>query len=564
MPKLFKDPIYGYIEVPDRIVHKFIDTACFQRLRRIIQTSYTPLYSAARHNRFTHSLGVYYLGKIAFKNVKKFLSNHKKNIDVENMGFVNAEFEELFSIACLLHDVGHAPFSHNGEKFYTNCIDKDGKSLFEQLGDVVGNEKFKEDAKKKEDAHETAAEHEMMSVIVALRSFKSYFKTRDRDFFARCILGYKYTEPGNPENEIKNCFISILNSSIIDVDRLDYTIRDAFVSGYQNVSIDYIRLLRGLIIVKNNGNRVLAYHKSAMSIIENVIFANDSEQKWIQNHPVILYENCLIKYCIMKVEQYFKDNKHTLFQYEALTKKGNALPKAKAKCFFLSLLSDEDIIFYVKNVCSDYFTQEYFDRGARRHSLWKSEAEYMHLLNKHSPNDSRERILSIFEPIEKHLEKLVSPPIMDKGLLDNTRKELAATENEIETSHDEKTKKDLETRKSNLQKLIKRFECMEEFANKYNIKFSFVNIFTNKFRSNFSKLEIDDILIWFPSTSSNTRIKKVSPFFEVTSPSDDEDKQKQKQKQIFYFYYHGKTDKSVLQRAFFRELCEKLLEIDDT
>lgn len=43
----------------------------FQRLRNIVQTSYAPLYSAAVHNRFIHSLGVYHLGEIAYKAVKK-------------------------------------------------------------------------------------------------------------------------------------------------------------------------------------------------------------------------------------------------------------------------------------------------------------------------------------------------------------------------------------------------------------------------------------------------------------------------------------------------------------
>lgn len=46
-----------------------IDTACFQRLRRIIQTSYSPLYSSAVHNRFVHSMGVFHLGEIAYTQV---------------------------------------------------------------------------------------------------------------------------------------------------------------------------------------------------------------------------------------------------------------------------------------------------------------------------------------------------------------------------------------------------------------------------------------------------------------------------------------------------------------
>ena len=62
--KQFKDPIYGYVEIPRNYVSEIIDTAEFQRLRRIIQTSYSPLYPSAIHNRFVHSIGVYHLGHI--------------------------------------------------------------------------------------------------------------------------------------------------------------------------------------------------------------------------------------------------------------------------------------------------------------------------------------------------------------------------------------------------------------------------------------------------------------------------------------------------------------------
>jgi len=56
--KHFKDPIYGYISVSTEFM-EIVDTPEFQRLRRIIQTSYSPLYSSAMHNRFVHSLGVF-------------------------------------------------------------------------------------------------------------------------------------------------------------------------------------------------------------------------------------------------------------------------------------------------------------------------------------------------------------------------------------------------------------------------------------------------------------------------------------------------------------------------
>ena len=67
--KRLKDPIYGYIQIPMTYMSGIVDSATFQRLRRIIQTSYSPLYSSAVHNRFVHSLGVYHLGAIAAQSL---------------------------------------------------------------------------------------------------------------------------------------------------------------------------------------------------------------------------------------------------------------------------------------------------------------------------------------------------------------------------------------------------------------------------------------------------------------------------------------------------------------
>lgn len=68
--KKIKDPLYGYIPVDMDYIKGIIDTPEFQRLRRVIQTSYSPLYSSTLHNRFVHSLGVFYLGSIAGKRLK--------------------------------------------------------------------------------------------------------------------------------------------------------------------------------------------------------------------------------------------------------------------------------------------------------------------------------------------------------------------------------------------------------------------------------------------------------------------------------------------------------------
>lgn len=67
-----KDPIYGYIEIDENEdVKTIINSALFHRLENIIQTSYTAVYPSSVHNRFIHSIGVYYLGTLAIEGIKK-------------------------------------------------------------------------------------------------------------------------------------------------------------------------------------------------------------------------------------------------------------------------------------------------------------------------------------------------------------------------------------------------------------------------------------------------------------------------------------------------------------
>lgn len=58
--KSIRDSVHGVIRIPELWADNIIDTPNFQRLRRIEQTSVRCLYPSARHDRFIHSLGVYY------------------------------------------------------------------------------------------------------------------------------------------------------------------------------------------------------------------------------------------------------------------------------------------------------------------------------------------------------------------------------------------------------------------------------------------------------------------------------------------------------------------------
>lgn len=272
-----KAPLYGYIKVEDSVITAILNSVEFHRLGDIVQTSYSSVFPTSTHNRFSHSLGVYYLGTIASAS----LVNSFAFLRIKGFGKEEIEkYKHLFLLACLLHDVGHAPFSHTGEAFY---LENKQNSIWEQLKTEVGDECFNSDSK----GCSVGAPHEIMSAFASLKFFPNLFtNSEEKSFFARCIVGLKYSENSDVSN-IKKCFVELLNSKTIDVDKLDYLLRDSFVIGFSSVDIDYKRLLSAVCVAEKKSDSykklVLAFNKSALSTLESVILAHDMERKWIKN-----------------------------------------------------------------------------------------------------------------------------------------------------------------------------------------------------------------------------------------------------------------------------------------
>jgi HD superfamily phosphohydrolase len=268
--KIFRDNIHGYIKMPVPFVEEFIDTELFQRLRYIEQTGMRILYPSARHDRFIHSLGTFHLGKKAYEafreNVKLYYNsgdvnkNHYKVLptDKKNEMFWD-KHDVLFSIACLLHDCGHAPFSHTLEYIYDIEAAKDPVTkLNRKITSIYKSHSFIEDFNVG-----IGKEHERMSAILVKDYFGEKIKkvvnekferaicdNSDLEFIARAIIGCQYKDISTKENQIKNCFIQLLNSKSIDVDGLDYIIRDSKLSGIETPGIDADRLIGSLTIIE--------------------------------------------------------------------------------------------------------------------------------------------------------------------------------------------------------------------------------------------------------------------------------------------------------------------------
>ena len=442
--------------------------------------------------------------------------------------------------------------------------------MHQSLKDCVKEESFSADF----DALGTnkPAPHECMSCVVGIKRFSDLFNnTREKAFFARCIIGmpirFLEKEPElkegmqseekkeltkkkgeykrrKKETELYNCVISLLNSSIIDVDRLDYVIRDAATIGFKNAQVDYMRLLNGMRIVKNEGRFCVGYHKSALSVIESAIYAHDAEKKWVQSHPAILYEMETLKSAMYTLTSKFATDidLNPLFCYEALTEEGKTL-KLMTPLFSdkgmelamdkklwsdaagelrknddlfatdsgvensslmiereypISLLADEDFLHLMKLFCKGSLGYEYFARNERKSAVWKSEAEFRALFQKRI-GDATDSILDLekdFEELAKYCQNKTGCPIVNDTIFELLDKEDADAKEALEK--DEIDKDGYEDIISGVATKRHWAKILIDLAEELNLEREFMIIFQKKFSSSF-KATVGDILIWFPN-----------------------------------------------------------------
>jgi len=210
-----KDPIYGYIRLTE-VERNIIDTLAVQRLRRIRQLAGAEyVYPAANHTRFEHVLGAMYLAGVVAENLPVRLS---------------AEERQKVRLAALLHDVGHAPFSHLFEPL-----------LLKYLG----------------------RNHEgMSSWIIANSALTDVIKAQGFDAKELSRLAV-----GKPKSD--KPFLGQIISSSFDVDKMDFVVRDSYHTGAGYGSVDVFRLIYTMDILDGN----LAVDITALPTLESLILA---------------------------------------------------------------------------------------------------------------------------------------------------------------------------------------------------------------------------------------------------------------------------------------------------
>lgn len=357
--------------VSDELVKNIIDTSAFQRLRRIEQTSIRSVYPSARHDRFIHSLGVYHIGSLIVDHLRKEEeANDYWGETANNMSVIY----NSYLVACLLHDVGHAPFSHTFEDYYGQK-----KDLARKLADEVNSDNFTSDLEQVRALDEPNF-HEYVSAYIAHYEFGEAISRLylDPEFIVRMITGIFYVADKD-NHQIHNCFISLLHGKVIDADRLDYACRDVWASGYSTSSIDLRRLISALHIKRNNKkDYVVCFEANSLNEIEGVLNVKDFQMRYVINHHVVNHEQWLLRQAAEELAlKLFPNEDNALGKIINI----NALTD-KIKIFDGHLtihnLSDDDLIFLMKQFGDNEYYKQWSSRQYNHVALWKSPDEFYH------------------------------------------------------------------------------------------------------------------------------------------------------------------------------------------
>lgn len=231
--KIINDPVYGFISIPREIIFDLIEHPYFQRLRRIRQLGMTYLvYPGALHTRFHHAIGALHLMGEAIETLR---GKDREITDHEALSV---------SIAVLLHDIGHSPFSHTLENILVDDLN-----------------------------------HEEVSVM-----FMNHLNKQFNGVLTEAITIFKGT--------YHKKFLHQLVSGQLDMDRLDYLNRDSFFTGVSEGVVSYDRIIKMLDV----HNDQLVVQAKGIYSIEKFIIARRLMYWQVYFHKTVLAaEKMLVK-----------------------------------------------------------------------------------------------------------------------------------------------------------------------------------------------------------------------------------------------------------------------------
>lgn len=299
--KIINDAVFGFINIQSELIFDLIEHPFLQRLRRIKQLGFSYLvFPGANHSRFEHALGTTHLMRQAISVL------HLKGVEITD------EEADAVTVAILLHDIGHAPFSH---------------VLENTLVDI---------------------QHEEVSLLL--------MNELNRQFDGRLTLAIKIFR-----NRYKKKFLHQLVASQLDMDRLDYLSRDSFFTGVAEGVVGIDRIIKML----NVWNDQLAVDLKGIYSIEKFLIARRLMYWQVYLHKTVVAAEFLLINVLQRAkelsqtgEKLFATPTLQVFLKNNFTSENfwnNLDVEGRTVLDWFSMLDDNDILTSVKEwqYCSD-------------------------------------------------------------------------------------------------------------------------------------------------------------------------------------------------------------------
>ena len=241
--EILRDPVWNNIRV-DELTLSLVDTEVFQRLRYVRQLGWTYLvYPGATHSRFEHALGTHHLSRRTLALL----------CEAEDAASISENEQAIVRCAALLHDVGHYPFSH----------------ALEEIG---------------------ALHHEAVArPLITEGSVASLLAARlGRDAPGKVFDLIR----GHSESALQG-----LISGSLDLDKIEYLKRDAFMCGVPYGEIDVDRLTNSLVLVDDpeTGRPAIGVQEKALSALESLLFAKYQMYRNVYWHHAVRSATAMYK-----------------------------------------------------------------------------------------------------------------------------------------------------------------------------------------------------------------------------------------------------------------------------
>ncbi len=230
--KIIKDPVHGYVEVDEEIL-PLLDSPAIQRLRYIHQLGFSYLvYPGANHTRFEHSVGTMHLAGVACRQFG-----------------LSKEERRLVLVAALLHDVGHGPFSHASEPLMEAYLGR-------THDDIAG---------------------------IVEKQFKTLLEPLEISPSDVCAI-------------VKGSHrLSGIIHGDLDVDRMDYLLRDAYYSGAPYGTVDAHRLIRNIHLTPEG----IALDENGLNAAESLLIARTLMRPTVYFHHVSRIGECMFQLAVL-------------------------------------------------------------------------------------------------------------------------------------------------------------------------------------------------------------------------------------------------------------------------